>query len=135
MSKPDSPLRQTVVSTLFKHQMKAARSYTYDADAGELSDYASLNALVCERLTAMFHLHGAINVEPPLLIPAMQGIILDEESLKEHAAFMDRQGEVLVLPTSHFQTFARMSAREKVERIKRYHIGNVYRSKCVLSYN
>jgi eukaryotic translation initiation factor 2-alpha kinase 4 len=55
---------------------------------------------------AIFHLHGAVDMEPPLLMP-----VLDPEE-KSQATFIDRHGDVVTLPNNILVPFARLAARE-----------------------
>lgn len=61
-------------------------------------------------------------MEPPLLMPMM-----DQEDQKNYAMFIDRQGDVVGLPSNLLVPFARMAVRMGIKRIKRYHITNAYR--------
>jgi translation initiation factor 2-alpha kinase 4 len=92
----------------------------------ESPEYASLNNIVEDRLAAIFHLHGAVDMEPPLLMP-----ITDIEEEKTHATFIDQYGDIVALPNNILIPFARLAARESIKRIKRYHIANVFRPKYV----
>ena len=90
----------------------------------EQPDYAVLNDIVKDRLTKIFHLHGAVDSEPPLLMPVM-----DVEEEKNQAAFIDPHGDIVALPNNILVPFARLAAKGSMKRIKRYHITNVYRPK------
>ncbi|KAJ3758340.1 kinase-like domain-containing protein [Lentinula raphanica] len=124
MAKPDSPHLQTVLSALFSNSPKPVRGFLYDQEA-ELPEYASLNGVVQDRLGTLFRLHGAVNMEPPLLIPVVNS---DD---KTQATFVDRHGEVVALPNNLIVPFARLAAREKVQRIKRYHLSSIYRPSLI----
>jgi translation initiation factor 2-alpha kinase 4 len=63
----------------------------YDLEA-ELPEHASLNGIVQERLVKIFRLHGAVEMEPPLLMPVM---LVEEEQTQ--ATFLDRHGDVATL--------------------------------------
>ena len=69
-AKPDSPHHQTVLNSLFKQPPCPSRAYLYDIEA-DPSEYASLNNIVKDHLAAIFHLHGAVDMEPPLLMPVL----------------------------------------------------------------
>ena len=122
-AKPDSPHHQTVLNSLFKQPPRPSRAYLYDIEA-DPSEYASLNNIVKDRLAAIFHLHGAVDMEPPLLMP-----VLDPEEEKSQATFIDRHGDVVTLPNNILVPFARLAARGNIKRIKRFHIANVFRPK------
>jgi translation initiation factor 2-alpha kinase 4 len=120
-AKPDSAHHQTALATLFKQPPRPSRAFIYDLEA-EFPEYASLNETVQDRLAAIFHLHGAVDMEPPLLMP-----ITDPEEAKNQATFIDRYGDIVALPNNILVAFARLAARESIRRIKRYHIMNVFR--------
>lgn len=120
-AKTGSKYHEHVLETLFSQQPSLSTTFTYDSDV-IASEYASLNNLVEERLAAIFHLRGAVDMEPPLLIP-----VTDPEQEKTHATFIDRRGDLIALPNNILVPFARLSARRNTKRIKRYHITNVYR--------
>jgi translation initiation factor 2-alpha kinase 4 len=121
--KPDSPHYQAVLASLFSQPPRPVRGFLYDLEA-ELPGHASLNSIVQERLTAIFRLHGAVDMEPPLLMPIMHA---EDEQIQ--ATFLDRHGDIVTLPNNALLPFARLAARGNIKRIKRYHITNVYRPK------
>ena len=73
----------------------------------------------------IFHLHGAIDSETPLLMPVTNPV----EDDQTRAVFLDRQGEVVTLPHNALPPFARSAARAQFKRIKRYHFLDIYRPK------
>lgn len=65
-------------------------------------------------------MHGAIEDEPPLFMP----LIETQEGEKGAAAvFLDRQGDLVMLPKSVLVPLARSAALASLERIKRYYCG------------
>ena len=122
-AKPDSPQHQAVLSSLFNQPPNQVRGYLYDAEA-ESPEYASLNHIVQDRVAAIFKLHGAVNMEPSLLIPAAN-VDVDQNQ----AVFLDRHGEVVALPDNALVPFARLAARGNIKRIKRYHVTDIYKPK------
>ncbi|KAI9060398.1 Serine/threonine-protein kinase [Trametes sanguinea] len=128
IAKPDSPHLQAVLSTLFSQPVKAVRTYLYDADA-EPPEHAALNTLVIDRLEQIFHLHGAVDIEPPLLLP-----VTNPKDDRSRALFLDRHGEVVMLPNDALAPFARAAARADIKRIKRYHIGDVYHPNVIAGH-
>ncbi len=117
---PDSVHRQSVLATLFSQTTKASRGFLYDSE--ELPEHATLNGIVHDRMVQIFRLHGAVDMEPPLLLP-----VVNPEDDGSHAMFLDCNGEVVALPNNALAPFARLAARINIRRIKRYHIGDVYR--------
>jgi eukaryotic translation initiation factor 2-alpha kinase 4 len=63
-------------------------------------------------------------MDPLLLMPAKASEVEDAKI----ATFLDRQGELVALPKHLLHPFARLAARTGIERIKRFHIGNIYRT-------
>ncbi|KAG1908872.1 kinase-like domain-containing protein [Suillus fuscotomentosus] len=121
MTKPDSPYHQGVLSALFNQPVNQARSYLYDIEA-EIPEHAYLNDIVEDRIAAIFRLHGAVDMEPPLLLP-----LSNPEESQNHATLIDRHGEMVCLPNNALVPFARLAARAGLRRIKRFHITNIYR--------
>ncbi|KIJ97967.1 hypothetical protein K443DRAFT_104703 [Laccaria amethystina LaAM-08-1] len=128
MAKSDSPYHQAVLTTLFNQPVRPSRGVLYDLEA-DPPERASLNDTVQDRLAAIFHLHGAVAMEPPLLMP-----VLDPEDEKNRATFVDRHGDVVTLPNNILVPFARLAARGNIKRIKRYHITNIYRPNPVAGH-
>lgn len=127
LAKPDSPHHEAMLSSLFSQPPQPAQCFLYDLD-GESPEFGSLTAIVLERLVSIFRLHGAVDMEPPLLMP-----VFNPGDEKDHAALIDRYGDIVTLPNNALVPFARLAARAKHNRIKRYHINNIYRPKCVAS--
>ncbi|KAH7905298.1 kinase-like domain-containing protein [Hygrophoropsis aurantiaca] len=125
MAKPDSPHLQGVLSALFSQPPNQVRSYLYDSEA-DLPEHAYLNDIVEDRVSAIFRLHGAVDMEPPLLLPSSSS-----EDNTSHAMFIDRHGDIVTLPNNALMPFARLAARSNIKRIKRYHITNIYRPNAV----
>ncbi|TFK64222.1 kinase-like protein [Pluteus cervinus] len=121
IAKPDSPHHQAVLNALFGQTPKASRGFLYDPDK-DSREYAKLHDVVTERLAAIFRLHGAVNMEPPLLMH-----VTETEDTKNHTAFIDTHGDITTLPNNILMPFAKLAAKEGLKRIKRYHISNVYR--------
>ncbi|EGN94241.1 hypothetical protein SERLA73DRAFT_126224 [Serpula lacrymans var. lacrymans S7.3] len=125
MAKQDSPHHQAVLSSLFNQPSNQVRSYLYDLEA-EIPEHAYLNDIVQDRISAIFRLHGAVDMEPPLLMPCTS---LEEN--QNQAVYIDRHGDVVTLPNNALVPFARLAARNNLKRIKRFHITNIYRPNVV----
>lgn len=128
MTKADSPHQQAVLNSLFRQPPRPTRGFIYDFET-DLPEYAALNDIVTDRLAAIFRLHGAVDAEPPLLMPVM-----DVEDEGQKATFIDRHGEVVTLPDNLITPFARSAARSQKNRIKRYHITNIFRPNPVAGH-
>ena len=108
---------------MFSQPPRPSRSFIYDLEA-DMPEHAALNDIVQERLAGIFKLHGAVDREPPLVMPVMD---VEDESRK--ATFIDKHGDLVTLPDDLLTPFARLAARGSVKRIKRYHIGDIYKPK------
>jgi translation initiation factor 2-alpha kinase 4 len=86
-------------------------------------EHSLLNGLIIERLEDVFRLHGAVDMEPTLLVPVGR-----TEDL-EKAVFLDKYGDALMLPDHGLLPMARLAERSGKERIKRFHVGDVYKSR------
>ncbi|TFY77050.1 hypothetical protein EWM64_g6962 [Hericium alpestre] len=129
MSKPDSPHHQAVLAALFSQTTKdPLRGLLYDMEV-EVPEHISLNGIVRDTLAAIFRLHGAVEMEPPLLMP-----VAETDEIGDRAVFLDRHGEVVVLPDDALLPFARLAARSNTRRIKRFHIGDTYRANKVAGH-
>ncbi|KAH9994612.1 hypothetical protein BJV77DRAFT_1059858 [Russula vinacea] len=128
MTKTDSPHRQAVLAALFNQNSRGVRGFLYDNDV-EHPEHASLNGIVGDTLATIFRLHGAIEMVPPLMMPATENI--DDTT---RVLFVDRHGEVVVLPNNALIPFARVAARNNLKRIKRFHIGDIYRPNLVAGH-
>lgn len=124
--KSDSTHYPAALSALFNQPANPVRAYLYD-DETDHHDHASLNDIVHERMAALFRLHGAVDMAPPLL-----QVVTSPEGEGRQAVFLDRHGEVVALPNNALVPFARLAARSNIKRIKRYHIGDVYKPTFVL---
>lgn len=119
---PESPHYAKLLAALFSMPVNRIRDVLYDEE--ERPEHAALDGVVEDRLIDCFQLHGAVSMDPLLLMPAKPEDIEDNRT----ATFLDRQGELVALPKHMIQSFARLAARTGVERIKRFHIGNIYRN-------
>ncbi|KAF7297638.1 hypothetical protein MKEN_01386800 [Mycena kentingensis (nom. inval.)] len=128
MVKPDSPHYQAVLASLFAQTQPLSRRFLYDVET-DPPEHAALNDVVQERLSYIFGLHGAFDMEPSLLIP-----VVSASDGKKDATFVDRYGEIVALPSTLLLPFARLAARGNVSRTKRYHITNVYRESDVAGH-
>ena len=118
--KHDSPYRQSVLTTLFGQATRPSLVFLYDQ--AEIQEHTTLNGIVHDRMVEIFRLHGAVDMEPPLLLP-----VLNPDEDYSRALFLDRNGDVVALPTTPLAPFARMAARNHIHRIKRFHISDIYR--------
>lgn len=126
-AKPDSPHYQAVLTALFSQPPRPTRGFLYDED---LPDASSLRRGVVERLSELFRMHGAREVDTPLLMPLPKDVSEDQKRV----LLLDSRGEVVTLASNALLPFARLAARTKTTRIKRYHIGDTYREGPALGH-
>ena len=103
---------------MFKQPPRPSRAFIYNLDADQ-PEYAVLNDKVKDRLLKIFQLHGAVDCEPPLLMP-----VINVEEERTQATFIDPHGDLVALPNNILVPFAKLAARGNTKRIN---IMNVYR--------
>ncbi|KAG6906897.1 hypothetical protein DXG01_011485 [Tephrocybe rancida] len=108
MTKANAPHQQAVLNSLFSQPPRPSRGFIYDLEV-ELPEYAALNDIVQDRLAAIFRLHGAVDMEPPLLMPVM-----DVEDEHQKAILRDRNGDIVTLPANLIVPFARLAAQGNI---------------------
>ncbi|KAG6834919.1 hypothetical protein H0H93_006386 [Arthromyces matolae] len=128
MTKADSPHHRAVLNSLFSQPPRPSRGFIYDLEA-DLPEHSALNENVHNRLATIFRLHGAVDMEPPLLMPSM-GI----EDQTDKPAFLDKSGDIVTLSSNLLDPFARLAARGSISRIKRFHISNIYETNPVAGH-
>lgn len=119
---PESRHYGNLLAALFTNPVNHIRDVLYDEE--EQAEHAALDGVVEDRLISCFQLHGAVSMEPLLLMPAKAKDLGDTRT----SIFLDRQGELVTLPKQLVPSFARLAATMGTERIKRFHIGNTYRT-------
>jgi translation initiation factor 2-alpha kinase 4 len=121
---PQSPRYEALLRALFSQSLNPAKAFSYDIYA-EHADYASLNSIVRDHIIALLRTHGAIETDPPLLVPVTD-LYSAESSQQQPPTFLDRQGELVALPKNIVVPLARFAARAGLRRIKRYYVGHAY---------
>ncbi|KAF8318404.1 kinase-like protein [Clavulina sp. PMI_390] len=124
LANPESGRYNVLLDKLFTQPVDPVKVFSYDA-AGGLREYAPSIPVVREAIVGVFHLHGAVEDQPPLLTPLRE---LQAENKNAAPAFLDRQGDLVALPSNVMVPLARSAALGKMERIKRFYTGNVYQS-------
>lgn len=114
----------TIFSTLMEKLFSIQPDITYDYYVGYnfVMMEHTLRSKLSSILTSVSKCHGAIPVDPPLLIP--------KNDLLKHmniCTLLDSSGTSLMLPYDLIQPFARFIARNKVNNLKRYSFSKVYR--------
>jgi translation initiation factor 2-alpha kinase 4 len=108
-----------LLRSLFTQPTDPAKVFSYDA-TGAQREHASFVPIVREQAVSIFKMHGAVEDEPPLLMPLME---LQEGEKNAAPVFLDRQGDLVMLPKSVVVPLARSAALVGLDRIKRYYCG------------
>lgn len=112
---------------MFSQSRRSARDPLYDQGFPET---AILRHDVVVHLDNLFRLHGARDVDVPLLMP-----LTDKHmDVSRQVLLLDQHGEVLTLPANGLLPLARLASRKALSRIKRYHVGDTYRAGAALSH-
>ncbi|KAG8745969.1 hypothetical protein FRC10_006532 [Ceratobasidium sp. 414] len=123
---PKRPHYEALLAKLFDQDPIPVKAFIYNMNA-EIPDYAALYDTVEEKIAALFHVHGAVAKEPILLAPNYN-TPNDVNEDRQAVTLLDRRGDLVTLPRHAATPFARLAAIEGTTRIKRYYIGNAYRS-------
>ncbi|THH07416.1 hypothetical protein EW145_g3398 [Phellinidium pouzarii] len=127
MTSQNNQYYPAVLASLFSRPPRSARDPLYDEGFPET---AILRHGVVEHLDRLFRLHGARDVDVPLLMP-----LSDRHIENQHQVLLlDTHGEVLTLSSNALLPFARLAARKALTRIKRYHVADTYRDVTALSH-
>lgn len=102
--------------------MDPAKVFSYDATSGA-REQAPFIPVIREQVVNIFRMHGAIEDEPPLLMPIME---VQEGEKSAAPVFLDRQGDLVMLPKNVVVPMARSAALARLERIKRYYCGKLH---------
>ncbi|CED82329.1 eIF-2alpha kinase GCN2 [Phaffia rhodozyma] len=121
---PTSTRYPVLFNHIFSQIPDAVADFTFDDPDGGPRDHRVYESMVKERLIDLFRRHGAIDWEPPPLLPVTELLGFRKEP---GARFLNRQGQQVELPYDGLVSFARDVARTKLARLKRYHIGQSYR--------
>ena len=112
---------------MFGRSPRSARDPLYDQGFPET---AILLHGVVDNIDRLFRLHGARDVDMPLLMP-----LTDKQvDVPRQVLLLDQHGEILTLPANGLLPFARLAARKGLSRIKRFHVSEVYRAGAALSH-
>lgn len=115
-----------LLDALFTQPLDPARVFSYDA-ATSSREFTPFIPIVREQIANIFKMHGAIEDVPPLFMPLM-----DSEKGEKNAApvFIDRQGDLVMLPKNVLVPLARSAALGGLQRIKRYYFGENDSKRC-----
>ncbi|KZT51783.1 kinase-like protein [Calocera cornea HHB12733] len=113
----NGPHHQSLLTKLFSQPQDQIRPFVYDR--AEQPSYTFLQTVVEDYVKGIFHRHGAISMDPPLLLPVGPNDV-DERTA---VIYLDRQGNLVSLPSDGFLPFARLVVRRNITRIKQYSFG------------
>lgn len=127
LAKPNSPHINSLLQTLFQtsRDVKRPEYLAYDAETDDTELNNPHASRIRRRLEAIFSLHGAVEFQTPLLMPASE--IYDEKTRKA-VRLLSRQGLTVQLPYDAVLPLAKLIARDdSITRLKRWSISPVYR--------
>lgn len=116
---PASARYTALLDTLFSQTPNPAKVAAYDGTTSS-KGYAPFIPVVRDQVATVFQKHGAIEEDPPLLIPLLMG---QEKEKHSTPLFIDRRGERVTLPQGALVPLARSAALADLRRIKRYYCG------------
>ncbi len=129
VAQPGTPQYPRLISTIFVRQAelstaaKKPKDFAFDIRSGNVSDLAALDRQTGLQLQLqnLFMAHGAIAVNPPLLL-----ISLGEESCNRSYRVLDETGQLLQLPSELTSPFARFVAQSNIHVLKRFSFDRVF---------
>ncbi|KAF8340679.1 kinase-like domain-containing protein [Cantharellus anzutake] len=119
---PESRRYDVLLRTLFTQPVDPAKVFSYDATTSA-REYAPFVPVVRDASVGVFRLHGAVEDDAPLLMP-----LIESQEMEKNPApvFLDRQGNLVMLPKSVIVPLARSAALSDLKRIKRFYCGHAY---------
>ncbi|KAG1661721.1 eIF-2-alpha kinase GCN2 [Nymphon striatum] len=131
IANPQSKAYKYLISSLFQQETTMSADITYDMDLWYKQATCIKSSLafrhIKEKIQKVFHKHGAVDINVPLLIPQAKQSSSEEWSVN----LMDHGGDIVSLPRDLRLNFARAIARRDFKNIKRYAIDRVYRKRKV----
>jgi translation initiation factor 2-alpha kinase 4 len=92
---PSSTRYPVLFDHVFSHMPDPVSDYTFDDPAQDYREHRVYESLVKERLVEIFRRHGAIDYDPPPLLPVTELLNFRREP---GARFLNRQGQLVELP-------------------------------------
>lgn len=108
-----------LLRSLFTQPIDPANVFSYDATSGQ-REHTPFIPIVREQAINVFKMHGAVEDDPPLLMPLMK---VQEGEKSAAPVFLDRLGDLVMLPKSVVVPLARSAALAGLDRIKRFYCG------------
>uniref|UniRef100_UPI00358E2478 eIF-2-alpha kinase GCN2 isoform X2 n=1 Tax=Myxine glutinosa TaxID=7769 RepID=UPI00358E2478 len=128
LAMPHSKAYRSLVDRMFAQRITIAADFAYDADIHKSAfnpKHDIITGHVCETIRRVFEIHGAMQINTPLLMPRRRDLY---EGM-EIASFMDFSGLPVMLPYDLRVPFARFVARNNITNLKRYSMEHVFRQR------
>jgi translation initiation factor 2-alpha kinase 4 len=111
---------------LFSLRESGQLDNAYDMEGNKSPDIgeALIRSSVFEKAQQFFRLHGAINLDTPLLVPSTTMRSYQDKNIVN---LVDEAGTIVMLPFNHTLPFARYIAQNKITNLRRYSLAKVYR--------
>ncbi|GAB1604506.1 eIF-2-alpha kinase GCN2-like [Argonauta hians] len=128
---PFSKTYKYIVKSLFDQKYDVVSDVMYEDEGNRLPKvrthkYMLLQNKVQEILISLFHLHGMVRLQTPLLMPQNK---VHELSSDSPMTVMDKQGQLLCLPNNLRVPFARYVKRKRIQNLKCYNFDRVFYEK------
>ncbi|KAJ3130344.1 hypothetical protein HK098_002573 [Nowakowskiella sp. JEL0407] len=118
-----------LVEAIFLQEPEAADQFSFEIGLGEMERAPVLSAvgIVRNAVTKVCLRHGAVELEPPIMVP--KGGLYDQTN-KKPVEYLDTSGTLVQLPFDLTLPFARYIARNSsnITKIKRFSFDRIYRS-------
>uniref|UniRef100_A0A8C4QBV3 RWD domain-containing protein 3 n=1 Tax=Eptatretus burgeri TaxID=7764 RepID=A0A8C4QBV3_EPTBU len=128
LAMPHSKAYRSLVDRMFAQRITIPADFAYDADIHKMAfnpKHYIITGHVCETIRRVFEIHGAMQINTPLLMPRRRDLY---EGM-EVASFMDFSGLPVMLPYDLRVPFARFVARNNITNLKRYSMERVFRQR------
>ena len=130
MRNPRAPAYRRLIQACVSQTVAPAKDVHYDCDLPRPSArLAAATEHFLRSAAAAFHLHGAVRVDAPMLLPRTEGGAV--AGVEGAVAVMTRGGDTVTLPYDLRVTYARLVARLGTESQRRYSISRVLREEKV----
>jgi translation initiation factor 2-alpha kinase 4 len=138
LANPQSKAYKYLMASCFRQSISPAEELTYDMDILRLqrdpllhTKFLFLMQIVKQAVRSVFHRHGAVELNTPLLIPKSK-VYGDIPSVVQ---LMTHNGNTVSIPYDLRVPFARYVVANSISSIKRYAIEKVFRERKVYGFH
>ena len=145
---PENPQSKQLLNMLFHRKPDVMHDYVYDVKDRDLSledqtRWLSVRENITDRMRRVFQRHGAIELQPPLLVPVSTNTEQHDETmtLLDSSGYLNSRAllaalliflvvcdrKLVQLPYDLKEPFARYVSQRRISSMKRYVFDRVYR--------